>query len=264
MPAKAFMIILSLSCLPFVSSAQKVKRKGEPVKRELKREEAARYQISQLNGKWQEIKRESVESKKSVDFTDSLVMIFRDNSVTIKDITSMRMTMNGEAEIETPDMLYAAGDEYRILFLDAQKLIIRDDSITRELEKRETLSYEQYGKDLIRKDSITEPVITDMHTLKGNWFIYNRKAEPGTVGGNTALLKSLEINTVNDDGIAFGKVQYYVSGITKSADCQLVTQQGKIKIITERDSWTFSIYKADGKEFIFGEKGKLVYFAKIL
>ena len=264
MSAKAFLFIVCITSLPFVSSAQKVKRKGENVKHGQRNEQPARYQISQLNGKWQEVKRESVQSKTSVDFTDSLVMIFRDNSVTIKDITSMRMTMNGEAEIEAPDMLYAAGDEYNILFLDAQKLIIKNDSITRELEKRETLSYEQYGREIIRKDSITEPVLTDMHTLKGNWFIYNRKAEPGTVGGNTALLKSLEINTVRDDGVAFGKVQYYISGITKSADCQLVTQQGKIKIITERDLWTFSIYKADGKEFIFGEKGKLVYFAKIL
>ena len=263
MPSKAFLIFLCISCLPLILAAQKVKRKGETVKRKQKNELPARYHISQLSGKWQEIKRESVSSKTSIDFSDSLVMIFRDNNVTIKDIISMRMTMNGDAEIEAPDMLIAAGDSYSILFLDTQKLIIKDDSLTRVLEKREHLSYEQYGKDTIRKDSLSEPVITDMHTLKGNWFIYSRKAEPGTVTGNTALIKSLEVNTVNDDGIAFGKVLFYVSGITKSADCQLVTQRGMIKIITEQDSWTFTIYKADGKEFIFGEKGKLVYFAKI-
>ena len=152
---------------------------------------------------------------------------------------------------------------YSILFLDSQKLIVKDDDFTRELEKRESLSYEQYGKELTRKDSLADPVITDMHTLKGNWFIYSRKAEPGSVTGNTALIKSLEVNTVNDDGIAFGKGVFYVWGITKSAECQLVTQRGMIKIITERDSWSFNIYKADGKEFIFGEKGKLLYFAKI-
>ena len=263
MPAKAILIISCISCLPFVLTAQKVKRKGETMGRAQKKDQPARYHISQLSGKWQEIKRESLSSKTSIDFSDSLVMIFRDNNVTIKDITSMRMTMNGEAEVEAPDMLIAAGDAYSILFLDSRKLIIKDDSLTRELEKRENLSYEQYGKDTIRKDSLSEPVITDMHTLKGNWFIYSRKAEPGTVTGNTALIKSLEVNTVNDDGIAFGKVLFYVSGITKSADCQLVTQQGMIKIITERDSWSFNIYKADGKEFIFGEKGKLLYFAKI-
>lgn len=263
MPAKAILIISCISCLPFVLNAQKVKRKGETTGRAQKKEQPARYQISQLDGKWQEVKRVPDSAKSPVGYTDSLVMIFRENKVTVKDITSIRMTMNGEAEIEAPDMLIAAGDSYSILFLDTQKLIIKDDSLTRVLEKREHLSYEQYGKDTIRKDSLSEPVITDMHTLKGNWFIYSRKAEPGTVTGNTALIKSLEVNTVNDDGIAFGKVLFYVSGITKSADCQLVTQRGMIKIITERDSWTFTIYKADGKEFIFGEKGKLVYFAKI-
>ncbi len=263
MPSKAFLVILCICFMPLISAAQKVKRKGDTVKREQKNEQPARYHISQLSGKWQEIKREPVSSKTAVDFTDSLVMIIRDNDVTIKDITSMRMTMNGEAEIEAPDVLYAAGDAYTILFLDSQKLIVKDDDFTRELEKRESLSYEQYGKELTRKDSLADPVITDMHTLKGNWFIYSRKAEPGSVTGNTALIKSLEVNTVNDDGIAFGKVVFYVSGITKSAECQLVTQRGMIKIITERDSWSFNIYKADGKEFIFGEKGKLLYFAKI-
>lgn len=263
MPSKAFLIILCISCLPFILAAQKVKRKGETVKREQKKEQPARYHISQLDGKWQEVKRVPDSAKSPVDYTDSLVMIFRENKVTVKDITSMRMTMNGEAEIEAPNILYAAGDMYSILFLDSQKLIIKDDRLTRELEKRESLSYEQYGKGVAGHDSIAEPIITDMHTLKGNWFIYSRKAEPGTVTGNTALIKSLEVNTVNDDGIAFGKVVFYASGITKSAECQLVTQRGMIKIITERDSWSFNIYKADGKEFIFGEKGKLLYFAKI-
>lgn len=263
MSAKAFLFIVCITSLPFVSSAQKVKRKGENGKHGQRNEQPARYQIIQLNGKWQEVKRESVQSNTSVDFPDSLVIIFRDNSVTIKDITSMRMTMNGEASIVAPNVLYAAGDMYSILSLDANKLVIKDDAFTRELEKREALTYENYGKDSITNDSIVEPVITDIHNLKGSWYIYDRKALPGTVNTNTALIKSIVVNTVNDDGIAFGQVVFYIAGVSRSATCQLVTQRGVVKIITDRESWTFNVYKADGKEFVFGEKGKLVYFSKI-
>ena len=79
-------------------------------------------------------------------------------------------------------------------------------------------------------------------------------------------LKYLNISwcrAINDEGIAFGEVAFYVSSITRTAACQLVTQRGVLKIISDKESWTFTIYKADGKEFIFGEKGKLVYFSKM-
>ena len=42
----------------------------------------------------------------------------------------------------------------------------------------------------------------------------------------------------------------------------MVTKDGIIKIITDKDSWNFNTYKADGKEFVFGETDKLVYYAK--
>jgi len=44
--------------------------------------------------------------------------------------------------------------------------------------------------------------------------------------------------------------------------CQLVTKDGVIKIVTDKDTWNLFAYKADGKEFIFGETGKLVYYSK--
>ena len=260
---KALLLVLVICIYPSISIAQKVKRKGETVKRQQKKDAVAKYELNQLEGKWQEIKRISSADKKTIDFTDSLLMIFQDNKVTLKDVTSMRMTMTGEAEIEAPNTLIAAGDSYIILSLDAKKLVIGNDEFTRELEKKEQLSFETFGKEKIDQDTLLNPVNIDIQVLKGNWFIYAKKAEPGSVSDKTSLIKSLKVISINDEGIAFGEVAFYISGITRSAACQFVTQRGVLKIIADKESWTFNIYKADGKEFIFGEKGKLVYFSKI-
>lgn len=260
---KALLLVLFIYYFPAITIAQKVKRKGATATREQKNEPVSKYSINQLQGKWQEVKRISVKDNNTVDFTDSLLMIFTGSKVTLKDVTSMRMTMNGEAETAAPNTLIVAGDTYSILSLGTAKLVIKDDEFTRELEIRSQLQYESYGKVKIETDTLSNPVNIDIHILKGNWFIYAKKAEPGSVSDKTALIKSLNINSINDEGIAFGEVAFYVSGITRTAACQLVTQRGVLKIISDKESWTFTIYKADGKEFIFGEKGKLVYFSKM-
>src|SRR6476661_1892849 len=99
--------------------AQKPIRKGMPPIQVAKPpERAAYYSVSQLNGKWQEVKRTSIRGKKPVDFSDTLLLQFDSNKVEIKDATSMRMTMRGDAFIEPPYNLIAAGDEYIIRSLD--------------------------------------------------------------------------------------------------------------------------------------------------
>ena len=92
--------------------------------------------------------------------------------------------------------------------------------------------------------------------------MYSRKAQPGATNEQTALIKSLNIISIAEDGIAYGEIVFYIANVTKTSSCQLVTKDGVIKIVTDKDIWNFYAYKADGKEFVFGEIGKLIYYSK--
>ncbi len=257
------LVVLNLS---LQAAAQKVKRKGTTPNQvnnpANKKEPAAQYVISQLNGKWQEVKRVSKSGKEPVEFSDSLLMHIEDDKVSLKDATSMRMSMKGEAAIEAPNLLVVAGDMYTIRSLDKTTLIIEDDEFTREMQQKELYYYETLGKLKVATDSVSGPANIDIKNLKGKWLVYARKAEPGATNEQTALIKSIEITAVSDDGIAFGQASFYTKDITKSSACQVVTQNGALKIVTDQYIWNFYVYKADGKEFVFGEVGKLVYYSK--
>ena len=132
----------------------------------------------------------------------------------------------------------------------------------RELQKKDQFYYETLGKLKIETDSLTHPVNIDINILKGKWLVYSRKAQPGIINEQTALIRSLNITSVSEDGIAMGEIIFYVSDVAKTSGCQVVTKNGVIKIVTDKDVWNFNVYKADGKEFIFGENGKIIYFSK--
>lgn len=259
---KYFLSGLLITGISFSSTAQKVKRKGtEPIQVNAKARAAA-YSIDQLSGRWQEIKRIPAGSKAPVDFSDSLLLHIENGKAELKDATSMRMTMRGEAAIEAPHSLVVAGDVYTIRSSDSSTLIIDDGEFTRSFQKKDQFYYETLGKIKIEQDTISHPVTIDISNLKGKWLVYSRKAQPGATNEQTPIIRSLEIVSVSDEGIAYGELVFYISNVTKTVKCQLVTKDGIIKIVTDKDTWNLFAYKADGKEFIFGETGKLVYYSK--
>lgn len=259
---KLFLLSLSILALSFDTVAQKVKRKGVTQNQPVKKERVTKYSLSQLSGRWQEIKRIPAGSKEPIGFSDSLLMNFYDDKVELKDATSMRISVTGEAQIEAPNFLSVAGDVYTILSLDKTTLIIDDGEFRRELQKKDQFYYETLGKIKVEKDSVSAPVNIDINNLKGKWLVYSRKAQPGATNQQTALIKSFNIISIAEDGIAYGEIVFYVSDVTKTSQCQLVTKDGVIKIVAGQETWSFFVYKADGKEFVFGETGKLVYYSK--
>lgn len=220
------------------------------------------YTLSQLEGKWQEVKRVPAGSKDATVFSDTLLMNFNNGKVEVRYATSKLMGMNGAAQINAPNSLMAAGDFYNIRSLDKTKLVIADDEFTRELQKTDQFYSETYKKTEAPKDSVPRLADVDINNLKGKWLVYARKAEPGAISSQTPLIKSLEIVSISDDGIAFGQVVLFTTDVSKTYPCQVVTKDGLVKIVTDKDSWNFYAYTADGKEFVFGETGKLVYYAK--
>lgn len=259
---KLFLAILFMAGYSLNTTAQRVKRKGVTENQGTKKTPVAKYDLSQLDGRWQEVKRIPAASKESTDFTDTLLMKFDNNKVEVRYTSGMLMAVRGYAQIDAPNSLAAAGDAYSIRSLDNDKLVIDDGEFTREMQKKDIFYYETVGKLKQQKDSIPGPVSIDINNLKGKWVVYARKAEPGYVTAETALIKSLEINSITEEGIAFGQVVLYSTDLSKTFSCQVVTKDGLVKIITEKDTWSFYAYKADGKEFIFGETGKLVYYSK--
>ncbi|MEP7165001.1 MAG: hypothetical protein ABI741_09905 [Ferruginibacter sp.] len=259
---KLFLLVLFIAGYSLNTTAQKVKRKGVTINQVKKKEPVALYTLSQLEGRWQEVKRIPAGSKEETGFTDTLLMKFYENKVELKDATSMRMAMNGVAQIDAPNSLTAAGDTYSIRSLDNSRLVIDDGEFTREMQKKDQFYFETVGKIKLEKDTFPHPESIDINKLKGKWLVYARKAEPGATNAQTQLIRSLDIVSISDDGIAFGQVVIYTSDISRSVPCQLVTKDGIVKIITDKDTWNFYAYKADGKEFVFGETGKLVYYSK--
>ena len=260
---KLFLLILFAPATLF-TAAQKPIRKGVTVNTPAKKEPVAKYSINQLNGKWQEIKRMNAKNKKVLDFSDTLLLIFEKGKVEMKDATSMRMTVKGEAEIEAPNSLTVAGDVYSIESLKDDKLMLNDGEFLRLMQKKEQLYFETVGKTIVEKDSFPKPVDIDLNNLKGKWLVYSRKAEPGVVKKETAVIKSITVKNVTADGIAFGEIVFYTSDVSISASCQLVTKNGSIKIVSEKNTWMLYAYKLANEEFVFGDTASLLYFSKRL
>ncbi len=259
---KFILLIIFISCSLLNSNAQRVVRKGVTENQAKQKQPEVKYSMNQLQGKWQEVKRITLVSLETISFSDSLLLNFLNDKVEVKDATSMRISIAGDAQIDAPDILSVAGDVYTIRSVSTNKLVIDDGEFTREMQKKYQFYYETLRKIPVEKDSVSVPVTIDINNLKGKWLVYARKAKPGSVSPLTPVIKSIEINSISADGIAFGEIVYYTSNISKIILCKLVTKDGVIKIITDKDTWIYNTYKADGKEFIFGETDKLVYYLK--
>ena len=265
MQLKLFLFLLT-GVAVFKSAAQnpKVVRKGmPPVSQVNVKQSKAFYDLKQFDGKWQEIKRTPLNSKAPIAFSDTLLMQFHDSTkVEIRDATSMRMTMKGDAYIDPPYNLVAAGDEYIIRAIDKDRLLLEDGDNLKEMQKKEVFYFETLGKITIPTEKLNEPVNVDPKNLEGKWIVYRRQALAGSVDTDAVVIKSLDIFPSNTIGSAMGQVVCYKSDITESLSCKIIFGSANILVITDNYVWEFNTYKADGKEFVFGEVGRLMYYAK--
>ena len=261
-PKLILSVILSFAIITVM--AQKPIRKGmPPITRVSPPPTKAFYNLEQLAGKWQEVKRTPLKSKESIPFSDTLLMQFYDsNKVEIKDATSMRMTMRGDAYIDPPYNLIAAGDEYFIRAVDKDRLLLDDGVNLKELHKTDKFYFETLGKLTIPTDTLNTPVKYETRNLVGKWIVYRRQAIAGSVDSDAVVIKSLEILPSNTIGSATGTVVCYKTDITEAYPCRIIYGDANILVITDKYVWEFSTYKANGSEFVFGEAGRLLYYAK--
>lgn len=265
MQLKSIFLLIAAILLGQLSEAQqRVTRKGSQAGKAPGKQYDPLFRLDQFQGRWQEVKRTTSKSKESVPFTDTLLLKFENDKVEIKDAISMRVSMRGTAQMEAPNFLIAAGDEFMVKYADSQKIVLDDGEYLKELHKRKLFYYETFGKESVAVDTINSPVKVDQKNLWGKWTIYRRQALAGSVSEEAVVIKSIEVFPGDVTGSAEGEVIFYKTDLTESAPCKIIFGDNNITVITEMHTWEFSTYKADGKEFVFGEKGRLVYYAKKL
>lgn len=264
---KSKLVLSFITCLVLTNTfgqRPKAVRKGMlPQTQTTPKNNQAYYTVMQFNGKWQEIKRTPFGKKEHIGFTDTLLMKFDSNKVEMKDATSMRMSMKGEVTIEPPYILIAAGDEYVIKYLDTAKMILDDGESIREFVKKEKYYHESLGKLIVPTEVLETPVNLDPKNMTGKWLVYRRQAAAGSVESDAVVIKSLEIFPSETIGSAKGVVVCYKDN-TESFPCQIVFGNANILVITDKYAWEFNTYKANGNEFVFGEAGRMLYYAKIV
>ena len=257
---KSLIILLFLAIGTNTVISQRVVRKGVNPVEVKKANPAAFYNIAQLNGKWQEVLRTNPGSVIAINFSDTLLLNFNKNKVEVRDGVSMNM--KGEASIEPPHTLNAAGDVYTIKSISGNTMLLDDGEFVHRMQKTPRFYYEILGKDSILIERYETPAIVDLKHLPGKWVVYRRQAVPGKVSDEN-LLKSIQVHPFNAGDIIKGEVVIYNADITLPLPATFYFNNGVMKIVTNRLSWDFNTYKANGKEFIFGDS-QLVYFTKPL
>lgn len=223
----------------------------------------AMYTIGQLNGNWQEFRRTD-ENNHRQEFTDTLLISIKNNRGMVKDQISMNMEMVGDASVEPPATLAIAGDTYTIKRADNRILVLQDDGYIHIMKKVAYFNYQTAGKDSIVPPRYTVLNDINLRNLSGKWFVYRRQAVPGYINENTTLIKSVSVLNYNEDGSASGEVVTYKGedNISEPSPCTISFTGGKLNINSKSGSMWFSVLKADGNEFIFGDERGVMNYAK--
>jgi len=248
--------------MTYNSFAQKVKRKGVTPVTVQKEAVKAKYVLKQFSGKWQETSRKGISKSDDLPFTDTLLMRFFDEKVEVKDAISMRMSVIGPAQVEAPNILNAAGDQYAVRKLTANELIMDDGEFVREFAKKEKFYSETVGNFKVSKDSFTHAINIEPANLKGRWMVYAKQALPGTVSNDQVIIKSIEILETSTAKTATGIITYYTSHTSFTEPCTIAINEGNIVISAGKNTLPLKTYKLDGNEFVFGDTAGLLYYAK--
>lgn len=257
---KILLLALLVSPLIWVSEgmAQTVGRKGvQPVKVKAPAQPVI-YKIDQLEGKWQETSRKKVENNESVPYRDTLMLNFnKRDSVYVYD--GISMSQKGLATIEGPAFLSLAGDTYTIVSIDKSILVLNDGEYIRSFKKTHSFYHETLGNLKADAESFEKPRVINANNLQGRWDVYRRQANPGTT--DSLLIKSITFTESTNNSIA-GNISIYTSGNTQTENFTgyITGTSMYINAPNFKGSWT--TYKADGKEFVFGREKEIIYYAK--
>lgn len=246
---------------------QQVSRKGTtPVNKTTSKKGNGekQYELEQFFGKWQEVKR-MLENKKELSIGDTIFLHFTaPDKLETRDGT--KNIMRGYAMIEEPgNVLIAAADIYTILSVSPKEIVLyNDEGFIHVLEKREVFWRETLGKNEVTEPAYVTPVSFKIADIIGGWNIYRRKGKPGALDSNTVFIKNIKSISAINDQTAIAEITCYTREKSETLPCTIIVKDKSVEIKAGNYTWNLLIYKADGKELVFGNADMLIYFAKPL
>ena len=260
---KTLLPFIFLSVISFCAESQqlKVKRKGvtplDVTKKTLSNVPA--YSLSQFAGRWQEVSRTDTKNS-SVAFKDTLFYNFSGEKVFSRD--GVNMSMTGEAAIDPGNVLVAAADVFTIRSMNNNQVVLDDGDYLHTLIRKKEFWHETLPTNYIAPEKFTTPVAVKASALLGKWKVYRREAKPGSKN-NKVLIRIFNVTQIKDDHTAAGDLTFYQTEKLETLPFNIILNGEKIYIATAKDSWNYNVYKADGKELIFGDSS-LMYYCKPL
>ncbi|HEX4957569.1 MAG TPA: hypothetical protein VFV46_05275 [Lacibacter sp.] len=222
------------------------------------------FTIAQFLGKWQETLRLNTDKTESV-ITDTIYLHFKED-LKVETRDGRKTYLTGEALIESPgNILVVAADVYKIISITSDTLVLNDqDEFIHVFVKVKQFWLETVGKNTVTTEVYNKPMVLNLNDLLGSWFIYRRQAKPGAIDANAYLIKQIKITAVTDATTASGEISYYKGNVSETIPCTINVKGEDFTISTSVFTWKLAAYKTANKEWVFGEREKLLYFAKPL
>lgn len=263
MAHKYLLVVAFLTAIIFSAKSQviKVQRKGVARLDVAKNTPAktSMYTLDQFNGKWQEVNRTDKKNS-TVTFKDTLFYNFSGENVFSRD--GVNMSLKGEAAIDPGNVLVAAADVFTIRSMNNHQVVLDDGEYLHTLVRKKDFWYETLPTNYVAPEKFIIPVSVNASALAGKWKVYRRDAKPGTEN-HRILMRILNITGIKDEHTATGELTFYQSEKLETLPCTISLSEERMRIATAKDSWTMNVYKADGKDLIFGNGG-LMYYCKPL
>jgi len=263
MVLRSLLAIALLTAITFSAESQKmkVKRKGVTPMDVTKNPPAntSMYSLNQFTGKWQEVSRADGRNN-GVGFKDTLFYTFSDKGeVFSRD--GVNMSLMGEALIDPGNVLVAAADVFTIRSMNKNEVVLDDGEYLHTLVRKNGFWYETLPTTEVVPEKLNTPVSVNASALSGKWKVYRRAAQPGTT--DKVLIRILNVSKISNDNSASGDITFYRSEKLETLPCTITIDGSRMHISTEKNTWNFTVYKADGKDLVFGD-ASLMYYCKPL
>ncbi len=223
----------------------------------------SKYKLTQFNGRWQEISRVKISNNETVNIDDTLFIRFYDSAkADTKQGGSVVIT--GTVELSGEDEISTSANDFKVLSVSEKELVLDDYyGNVRKLEKKDIFWYEtEKPVPVAEPDTVKNIIDISPVSLNKNWFVYRRGANPGFIKPETPLIRDLLIKEKTGENVYSGEIEFSVKGQAVTQPCTLTFDNYSLVISAIANTWNAEIYKADGKELVFGKKGELVYYFK--
>lgn len=249
----------------FTADAQRVGRKGTtPLMRGQKPgDQKADFTLDQFQGKWQEVSRKTLKGK-SAAIKDTIYLSFTEGDK-VDTREGNKPNVKGDADIDIDNTLLAAADIYTIKSVSESEIVLDDqENFIHTFKKVDNFWFEKVGNLAVAIDTFKTVTEYDAANLMGEWMVYRRQAKPGEVKAPTMLIKYLKIkNKVNETTFS-GNITVYEKEKTEELPCTITIYKTGMQVVAGTYSWYLPIYKADGKELVFGNVELMLNYCKPL